>query len=441
MVLSGFSNRGRWLSRSALGIALAAGVVAGGTLVASPALAKKAESAPKLKPSKGFVAIAGPLQKALAELAPDDPAAVAAIRTQLDQAFAAVEVEDDRYYAGTFAVNLGGKLKEPALQRRGIKAMLESGKSGADEPRYNSIAGQLAYQAGDYAEAQAYLQRAIDGGFAEDNVQALLAEAFIANNQPEKGLAMLESAILAGRTSGTLAPESWYRRGLASAYKANSIAHAAKFGQMFIEDYPASANVGMAATIVRELGNFGSQETLDLMRLMGRSNSYAEQRDYVEYIQAADPRRLPGEVLDVLNAGLAAGKLKASDPFVSDAKSQVNERIAGDKASLPAYVKDARKPGASEATVTGAADALLSYGDPGPAEELYQIALGKPGVDTQRVLTRLGIAQVDQGKYAAAQETFAKVTGMRAPIAKLWTGYAKSKAAPPAAKPAAAPVD
>jgi hypothetical protein len=65
---------------------------------------------------------------------------------------------------------------------------------------------------------------------------------------------------------------------------------------------------------------------------------------------------------------------------------------------------------------------------------MYQIALGKPGVDTARILTRLGIAQADTGRYAEAQATFAKVDGVRKPIAALWSAYAASKA-----KVAAAP--
>ena len=61
---------------------------------------------------------------------------------------------------------------------------------------------------------------------------------------------------------------------------------------------------------------------------------------------------------------------------------------------------------------------------PVDAEQFYTLALAKPGVDTGRVLTRLGIAQADQGKYAEAQATFAKVQGPRQPIAQLWALYA-----------------
>ena len=50
------------------------------------------------------------------------------------------------------------------------------------------------------------------------------------------------------------------------------------------------------------------------------------------------------------------------------------------------------------------------------------------GVETPMVLTRLGIAQYDQGKYAEAIETFKKVEGARKEIASLWALYATSKA-------------
>jgi hypothetical protein len=117
---------------------------------------------------------------------------------------------------------------------------------------------------------------------------------------------------------------------------------------------------------------------------------------------------------------------------VADAKTIASGRIAADKASLVGLERDARAPTATAATAMAAGDAFLSYDDPAKAAELYTIALTKPGVDTPRILTRLGIAQVDMGKFADAQATFAKVTGPRAPIAQLWAAFAKSKLTAPA---------
>ena len=59
------------------------------------------------------------------------------------------------------------------------------------------------------------------------------------------------------------------------------------------------------------------------------------------------------------------------------------------------------------------------------------MALAKGGIDAEkdRVMTRLGIAQIDEGKYAEAKATLAKVGGPRAAIAQLWAIYADQKAA------------
>ncbi|HEY6868796.1 MAG TPA: hypothetical protein VI199_03465, partial [Novosphingobium sp.] len=175
-------------------------------------------------------------------------------------------------------------------------------------------------------------------------------------------------------------------------------------------------------------GKFQAQETLDLMRLMERTKSFRDTSDYAEYLQAADARRAPAEVLKVLNEGLAAGKLQATDVFVSDNRGVAQARLAADKASLPALERDANAPSATPATIMAAGDAFLSYDEDAKAEGFYSKALGKPGVDTDRALTRLGIAQVDQGKFAEAQATFAKVNGARKPIAQLWSVYAGQKA-------------
>ena len=66
-------------------------------------------------------------------------------------------------------------------------------------------------------------------------------------------------------------------------------------------------------------------------------------------------------------------------------------------------------------------------GNAAQAEELYKAALNG-GADANIALTRLGIAQYDQGKYAEAKANFEKVAGIRQPIARLWLALIASKA-------------
>ncbi len=103
---------------------------------------------------------------------------------------------------------------------------------------------------------------------------------------------------------------------------------------------------------------------------------------------------------------------------------------------MPGLEREARAPNASVVTVSGAADAFLSYGDAAKAEALYAIAMNKPGADAARLLTRQGIAQLDQGNLTGAQATFARVpAGPRKYIAQLWGLYAVQKASPAPAAP------
>lgn len=460
--------RAKFFARTALGLALAMGVAAGG--VSAPAMAKEKEKkaeAPKITLSKGFMpayqatktaldaaakrpdVVAGREAATAAENAYRSAqgkaardaarakydAAIAALGTvvaaenqAVENAFTAATTPDDKFVAGQLGLTLGQLSLDKKMQRRGLQSMVDSGKvAAADAAKFNYYIGGLAFDSRDYAGARAAFQAAIAGGYTEGGIDGLLADSYFNDNQVAEGLKVLNAAIA---KRGAAAPEDWIRKGIVVSYKAKLAPEAVAFSNKLVEGYPNKENWALAIAVIRDMSQFQNQEQLDLMRLMDRTASWSEARDYFEYIQAADPRRLPAEALKVIDLGIASGKLQASDVSVSDARNIASGRIAADKASLVGLERDARAASGSAATAMAGGDAFLSYGDAAKAEALYQIALSKPGVDAPRVLTRLGIAQTDLGKTAEAQATFAKVTGLRAPIAALWSAYAKSKAAP-----------
>ncbi|WP_296676040.1 hypothetical protein [Novosphingobium sp.] len=465
--------RSSFFTRSALGVVFALGLAGA---AASPALAKEkpaaAQGSAKITPSKPVMAIYAPMKAALdnagkradvvqakanvataantlnsasgkaarAAARTNYDAAVAAVgnlltaeKGQLEQLRAAGTTPDDKYVYGQMAFALGKLAEDKGLQRTGLAASVESGKLSAEQAaEFNFFVGALAYDMRDYAAARTALQAAAAGGYTKNDVEGMLAEAYFNDNKAAEGLTILEAAIA---KKGTAAPEDWLRRGEVVAYNAKLADKAAAFGSQLVANYPTTQNWALSIAVLRDLARYPSQDMIDLLRLMDRTKSYMEGRDYIEYIQAADPRRSPGEVMKVLNAGLASGKLTAGDQTVNEAKSIAMGRLAADKASLPTLERDARGGSATATVVMAAADAYLSYDQPAKAAELFELALTKPGVDTARALTRLGIAQADMGQSAAALATFAKIQGPRKPMAQLWSAYATSKAAPaPAAK-------
>lgn len=416
----------RAASRFALAIALTSGAA---LTLAVPAQAQKKEQASvKTNYSKGF---AGAYQPFAAKL--NAGGDLAPLKAELPALHAAAQTADDKYTAGQVTYSLGAKLKDIALQRQGVDMMIGSGSSisAGERPGQIFAAAQLAYQDKDWARARSLAEQATAAGYTGET-DLLISETYFAQDQGAPGIEVLERAVAEKVAAGEAVPDAWLKRGLAMAYKSNLQPQAARFAGLYAQYYPSASSWGDAIAVQRNAHNFEGQELLDLMRLAERTGSLRSERDYVEYISAADARRLPGETQRIIKAGIAAGMLKSGDVFVTEANSISSARVAADTADLPKLAQDARKPGATVATLMAAGDAYLSYQKPAEAEEFYTLALAKPGVDTARVLTRLGIAQADQGKSAEATATFAKVQGSRQPIAQLWTIYAKQ-----AGKPAA----
>ena len=428
-------------SQFALAIALATSATLGVTALETPAFAAKKEKkskeaeAPKANYSKGFVAAYSPLNDLFQAEPKDNAAITAGVPTML----AAVETPDDRFAAGNLIYSFGRSTSDRAMQRKGVDMMLESGKVPAESlGDYNFLAGQLAYQDKDWETSRTRLLAAVDAGFDNNDPQAIIAETYFSQEKYGEGLEYLAAEINKRIAAGKDIDHDWLKRGIAVSYKNGFAETAGAFARMNAKMFPSRDSWGDAIAIERNFNDFDSQETLDVLRLAQRTGSLRSERDYVDYIEVADPRRLPGEVNSAVEAGMEAGLLNTSDVFVAESRSTAKARLSADQAELPALERDARKPSSTAVTATAAGDAFLSYGRAAQAEEMYTIALGKAGVDTPRVMTRLGIAQADQGKTEEAKATFAKITGKRAPIAKLWTVYIDQKAAPAAVETSAA---
>ncbi|ABC63359.1 hypothetical protein [Erythrobacter litoralis] len=407
----------------ALAIALMAGTAVVGTAIEAPAHAqrdKKKEKASKPSYSKGFIAAYSPVNEMTKAESPD----YAAIKAALPQVEAAVENEDDKFVFGNLNYIIGRDSNDMALQRKGVGLMLESGRTPAENvAQYTFLAGQLAYQEEDWAAARDFIKRAVDLGYNANDPEAIIAETYFNEGQHAAGLTYLGEIIAAKQAAGETVDEAWLRRGITVAYQNDVADQAINYSRMYAEMYPSQDSWGDAISIQRNLVDYDNQTSLDLLRLAKRVDAMRNARDYIDYIEFADFRRLPGEVKVIAEEGIQSGMLESGDVYVAEALNGARSRIASDQAELPSLERDARN-GSSLPTVMAAGDAFLSYGQPAKAEEFYTKALTLPGVERDRMLTRLGIAQADQGKYAEAAETFAKIqTGPRANIARLWEIY------------------
>lgn len=440
------------ISRIALAVALSGGLA---TAVAPmPAAAK--EKAPKAGAfSKEFAAAAAELDKTIGAAsanptvkaasdkaaAAKDPSARTAAGAEVDAALggadakltaaaSAASTPLDKLKLGELTRNVGVLKNDPAQQHKGLVMMIDS---GAAQPQslgqLQYLAGVTAYQTGDYAGAVQYLKPSFDSGYRDQGgmIDKVLADAYKRTNNSGAALQMAQDEINKAKTANGKPSEGALRTALQAAYDGKQVGPAADLSAQLVEYYPTPASWTSAFQVTRALTSLDAQADLDLARLMARTGSLTTRSDYLAYVQDADPRRSPGETIKIIDQGVAAGKLSQAD--VAEMRSMASGRVTSDRASLGSYEKDARSSSATFASINGAADAYLSYDQPAKAEDLYKLALPKAGGEKDRVLTRLGIAQADQGKYAEAQSTFAQVAGPRVPVAKLWIAYTKSKTA------------
>ncbi len=426
-------------SFSVAAIAMAAGMgIAGYGLTTTPAYAAKGNSGGGY--SKEFVAAAQPVQAEVQKLeelkksGADKGQIDAAASALLPKAEAAVSVAStpgDKLAAGQFLFGIGNANGDDALRKRGVSMMIDSGQVPAEKlPTYQFYLGNFAYATKDYPTAIKALKAAADGGVQDETLGPLLIDSYGQGGQAREGVAAFKQLVVARKAAGQPVPDSWFSRASMVAYNAKLGPEAIDVATLWVEQSPTKMNWLNAAQMVRNFSGLDVPATLDLFRLMDRSGALENdpkyvQSEYKEYIESADPRRLPGEVVRVIDKGYAANALSKSDAWVAEARQNAASRVAADKASLAGEVAGAKSAGGIRAL--GLGDAFLSYGNAAQAEELYKAALnGSP--DQNTALTRLGIAQYDQGKFAEAKANFQKVTGPRQAVVRLWLALIGNKA-------------
>ncbi len=424
-------------SSMALAFALATG-----TALAATALIPAAASAQDDDGggySDEFRAAYVPLDEALKVEGAD----VSALRPQIDALIPLLGTNDEKIAGGGLIFNAGIASSDRALQLQGMELMLASGQVPVEQTgRYNFIAYQLANEANDYVKARRYLQGAIQYNFTTDTISApdlqiAMAENFFAANELSAGYEFLAGAIANREAQNLPVEEQWYRRGVTVAYENESVPQVYDFTTMWLSAFPSADNWRDAVNLTRNLNDFQGPEILDLFRLSRRVGALQDASDYDYYVEAADPRRLPKEVKDVIDQGMASGIVSGDNLFITEALGIANGRIAADRRDLPALERDAMASGAGLRTVVAAGDAFLSYDDFAKSAAFFERAASMPGADSNLVHTRLGIAKIEMGDFAGAREVLSQVQGNRLPIAKLWIAYANEREATAAPAPAA----
>jgi tetratricopeptide (TPR) repeat protein len=355
---------------------------------------------------------------------------IASVSGQFPAIVAAATTPDDRFAAGNLLLQAGNKTTNPQLQRQGLELMVASGKTPPEQiGQFQFFIGSLAFNAQDYPAARTALEAAQAAGYTapDADIPGLIAETYFAEGNAQAGIDYVKQASERMEAAGGQVPERWLLKALQTAYSQQLVGPATEISALLVSNYPTERNWMNALQVVGALNEFEPQAQLDLLRLMRETKAMSDRSEFVRYIEAADPRIMSNEVQAVLAEGVAAGQLDASDTYYTEVKSIADQRASADQAEIGNMVAEAQSAAEPQRAIE-AGDVAWSLSDFAQAEAMYQLALDKGITDRDTALTRLGMSQAKQGKYAEAQATLEQVGGARAPIAQMWSLYAQSQA-------------
>lgn len=369
----------------------------------------------------------------------------AAAKTAFLTAEAAISTPDDRHEAGIFAISLGRELKDSAMQRKGVDMVVASGVADPKMvPTYIFQQGLYLYQDKDYPAAEKKLLEAYNSGFRGNSIEIQLSNSYRLQNNYADAINWLQKAIDAAKATGGKAETQWYAQAVNYATRLKDNGKMLYWGKEMLKADPRPETFHDAIFLYQRVADLDSQESLALLRLARRNSALLFEHEYKQYVEYADARRYPAEVVAVLDEGFAKRTISKSNLTFSEIYSSAKARVPELSVGWDADEKSARADAKGFAALL-VGDNLLSFGQFERAKGLYETALAKGNIidreginQTDRALTNLAIAKVNLGDYAGAKADLAKVSGeKRKGIAEYWMIYIDQQIAKAAA--AAAP--
>jgi tetratricopeptide (TPR) repeat protein len=288
---------------------------------------------------------------------------------------------------------------------------------------------QMNYQLKNYDKAIEYGQRAIKGGFADDEMKTLVGQSYYLKGDYKGTLKFYDEIISQQIKAGQTPKDEPLQLALSACVKLNDSECTTKELERLVEYHPKPEYWQNLLYSVRSVSNLGDRNTLQVYRLMSELDVLKDPTDYTEMAQLAIEQGNPGEAQHILEKGLQKGV------FADARQKDKNQRLldsakkaaTADQATLPKVEADANSSSTGDKNV-GVGLAYLGYQQYDKALDQLSKGVTKGGVknDAEARLL-LGIAQLKTGKKDDAVKTFKGVKGDAnlERLAELWSLHAK----------------
>jgi tetratricopeptide (TPR) repeat protein len=288
---------------------------------------------------------------------------------------------------------------------------------------------QINYQLKNYDKAIEYGNRAIKGGFADDEMVTLVGQSYYLKGDWKGTLKYYDRLVDSQIKQGKTPKDEAMQLALSSCVKLQDSECTTRELEKLVAYYPKLEYWQQLLYSLRTAPQQNDKSTLQLYRLMSEVDALKEPGDYTEMAQLAIEQGSPGEAQHILEKGFQ--KNVFTDARQKDKNTRLLESAkkaaAADLASLPKVEKDADSAPTGDKNI-GVGLAYLGYQQYDKATDALNKGLTKGGVRSEpeaRLL--LGIAQLKAGHKDDAVKSFHAVKGDPSleRLADLWSLHAK----------------
>ena len=288
---------------------------------------------------------------------------------------------------------------------------------------------QMNYQLKNYDKAIEYGNRAIKGGFADEEMKTLVGQSYYLKGDYKGTLKYYDEMVSSEIKSGQTPKDEALQLALSACVKLNDSDCTTKELERLVEYHPKPEYWQNLLSSLRNASSQSEKATLQVYRLMNELDVLKEPGDYTEMAQLAIEQGNPGEAQHVLEKGIQKGVFV--DARTKDKNTRLLESAkkaaAADLASLPKVEKDADSSATGDKNI-GVGLAYLGYQQWDKALDQLNKGVTKGGVRNEaEAHLLLGIAQLKNGKKDDAVKSFKAVKGDAnlERVAELWSLHAK----------------
>jgi tetratricopeptide (TPR) repeat protein len=299
--------------------------------------------------------------------------------------------------------------------------------------RVNALA-QVNYQLKNYDKAIEYGNRAIKGGFADDEMYTLVGQAYYIKGDHKNTLRFMNNYVDAIEKRGGTPKEQSLELIMSSCIKLDDAECTTKALERLVSRYPKPVYWQNLMYSLFQATDNTDKQLLHIYRLASEVDVLKRSEDYTEMAQLAIEQGSPGEATRILEKGIQ--KNVFTEQRDKDRNSRLLEsakkQAAADQASIPKMAKEAEAANASGDKLVGLGIAYLSYQQYAKAVEAFNKGLAKGGVKfPDEANLFLGIAQLKNQNKADAIKAFKEVKTDKKlqRIASLWALHAQQSPA------------